>query len=72
MAQYDERWECGVRELIKYTASQMLVQIQAISPQERKKFYRYKLGAIEGLKAQLGTKVWLSLQCNVLRKIFFR
>lgn len=71
MAQYDERWECGVRELIKYTASQILVQIQAISPQERKMFYQHKMGKVEGLKPLLGTKVWLAMQCNMVRKILF-
>ena len=71
MAQYDERWECGVRELIKYTASQILVQIKAISPQERKIFYQHKMGKVEGLKTLLGIKVWLALQCNIVRKILF-
>jgi glycosyltransferase involved in cell wall biosynthesis len=71
MAQYDERWEEGVKELIKYTASQILVQIKAISPQERGMFYQHKMGKVEGLKPLLGTKVWLALQCNIVRKILF-
>lgn len=72
MAKYDARWEDGVKELIKYTASQILVQLQTISPQERRTFYLRKMGCVDGLKVQLGKKVWLALQCNIIRKIFFK
>jgi hypothetical protein len=70
MAQYDARWEKGVRELIKYVARQLLAQIQALSSKERKIFYRHKMGHIEGLKAQLGTKVWLALNSYLCKLIF--
>ena len=70
MTQYDARWEKGVRELIKYVARQLLAQIQALSSKERKIFYRHKMGHIEGLKAQLGTKVWLALNSYLCKLIF--
>ena len=61
----DVRFKNGVVELMKYVASQMLMMVAQITPEERTLFYQQRLGNVVGLKQFLGKKVWLALQYNL-------
>ena len=70
MTQYDERWEEGVKGLIKYVASRVLDNVNQLSVNERCLFYMQSMGNIEFLKPYIGRKLWYALN-NPICRIFF-
>lgn len=70
MAQYDERWENGVKELIKYVANRVLDNVNQLSLYERCLFYIHGMGNVEFLKPYIGRKLWCALN-NPICRIFF-
>lgn len=68
---FDIRFHEGIKDLIKYTAVQLIRQLKLLPKSERKTFYDKKMANISGLKSFLGKKVWLSLNYDIIRKIIY-
>lgn len=66
----DTRWGGGVEELMRYVSVQVVRQLEAISLEEREKFYKTKMGYIKAIRPYLGKRVWLSLNMNIVRKLY--
>ena len=65
----DIRFKIDIVELIKYVSYTVLLNLNKLTPIERKLFYNKKLGYIPQLKSFLGKKVWFALQYNIIRRI---
>ncbi len=65
----DLRWGVGIEELIKYVSRQVLCQLEEVTTEECKIFYKKGMGHIPELRKYLGKKAWLALNSNILRKI---
>lgn len=66
----DSRFKSGVVELMRYSTHQVLVLLGLITQEERREFYKQKMGTISALYPYLGKKVRLALQFNFIRKMF--
>ena len=70
MRAFDARWTGGEKDLIKYVSHQVLCQLREVTLEERKMFYKQRMGHVPELKKYVGKKTWFALNCNVLRKVF--
>ena len=69
MCAIDSRWEGGVKELIKYVSHQVLSQLREVTLEERKMFYKQRMGHVPELKKYVGKKTWLAMNYNLLRRV---